>query len=262
MMIRSKLSAVCAALALPLLGACSIIPSVAVTPRLGQLTPKGDIAAADSGVGITASADVEELGFDSDTVFQPRVDFGWGPLDIIGTYDSGTYEGDGTATADLDFGGMTIVAGTPVSSRLEVETINVIGTFDFIPTDMVDIGIGLGARSVDFDALIESQGGPEVIESSEQFVLPVAAARAAVALGGFSVVAIGSGLTGEYDGVEGTILDVDLMASYDFDFAGFFWGVVAGYRYQRSDLAYEDEGSDVDTELTFDGPYFGLTIGL
>lgn len=261
-MIRSILTAACAAFALSFLGACSIVPSVAVTPRLGQLTPRGDIGAADSTVGISASADVEELGFDADTVFQPRIDFGWGPLDIVGTYDSATYEGDGTATADLELGGVTITAGTPVSSNLDVTTINVIGTFDFIPTQLVDVGIGIGARSVDFDALIEEQGGGNMIESSEQFVLPVAAARAAVALGDFQIVAIGSGLAGDYDGVEGTILDIDVMASYDFDFVGFYWGLVAGYRYMQADLSYEDEGSDVDADLTFDGPYFGLTIGL
>jgi len=259
-MIRSTLKAVPAALASTLLAACSIIPSVAVTPRYGQLTPSGHVAAADSGVGISGSADVEELGLDTDTVFQPRIDFGWGPLDVVGTYDAASYSGNGEAGADLDLGGTVITAGTPVSSDLDVTTINLIATFDFIPTDLVDVGIGVGARSIDFDARIAS--ATDTIESAESFVMPVAAARAAVALGDFRVVAIGSGLTGEYDGIEGTILDLDFMASYQFDFVGFYWGIVGGYRYMKSDIEYEDDGSDVEADLTFDGPYFGLTIGL
>jgi len=241
---------------------CQVTPSLVVTPRLGTLDVSGDVFVSSSGSSVATDAD--DLGLDEDNaVFEPRVDFAWGPAHVMGTVYSASYEGTGTAEGQLDLGGVTINAGDQVRSTLDVTSVNLVTTFDLIPTKLVDLGIGLGVRVIDFDGKVTSLSTNQSIASDETFALPVAAARAAVNVGPFQLSLVGSGLGGSYDGIDASVLDLDLMGEYTFEeFIGFHGSLVLGYRYIGVSVEYTDSGSDVDADLDFQGPYIGLSLGI
>ena len=249
-------------LPLTLATSCNIVPSVRATPRLGTLELSGDLAISSS--GITAEADMESLGFvDDGNVFGPRVDIAWGPVDIVATGYESSYEGEGVADVTLDLGGVTITAGEAVSSSLDLTTIGVLATWDLVPTDVVDLGLGVGVTAIDIDASITSLTSGDTIATDEAAPFPVVAARAAVRLFDLELSGIASGVAVEQSGVDATYFDLDLMASWTFErFLGFHGALVAGWRQVVLDAEYEDDGSDVLLDFELSGPFFGLTLGI
>ena len=249
-------------LAVVLVPGCSLTPSLVAIPRVGPLDIKGDVLVSSSGSSV--SSDAEELGLEEDSgVFEPRVDFEWGPAHIMASAYWAEYEGTGTAESDLDLGGVVISEGEQVESSLDIASVNVLGTFDLIPTDVVDLGLGLGVRVIDFDGKVTSLSTGDSIESAEGFALPVAAARAALSVGPFELSLLGSGITGSYDDMDASVIDLDLMGEYTFEkLLGFRGSLILGYRYITIDVEYTDEGSDVEAELDFSGPYVGLALGI
>ena len=248
---------------LALASSCNILPSARITPRVGTLELDGDISAG--APGVSATADMEDLGFiDDGSVFSPRVDLAWGPVDLIASGLNAQYEGDGTAAVDLTVGGTTISGGADVHSELDLNMVSLLAVWDFIPTDVVDFGIGLGVQAIDFDTSITSTDMvPVTIETSESAPFPVIAARGAVQLFDLEISAVASGVSLDISGVDATFLDLDVMASYTFEeFLGFYGAIVAGYRQIDMDVEYSDSGSDVALDFALSGPYFGLTLGL
>jgi hypothetical protein len=240
---------------------CAVVPSLSVTPRFGPLDIDGDVLV--SSVGAAASSSVDGLGLDSENVLSPRVDFAWGPADIMLSSTQAEYSGRGTAESELDLGGMTVNLGDPVRSALDLSILAGLATFDFIPTDLIDLGLGIGASIVDFDAEVEALDDGAVVGSDEKFLIPVLAARAGTELGPFTLSLHANGLTGKYDDVEATYVDLDLAGEYSFEeMLGFYAALVVGYRTTTLDVEYEDQGSDIEADLEFSGVYFGLTVGI
>ena len=260
--VSTRLGRLAAGLLAVALGSCQLAPSLSVLPRVGQLDIEGDVLVSSSIASV--ASDAEELGFDQDdATFQPRVDLRWGPAHITASGYIADYEGTGTAEGQLDLGGVVIAAGEQVESALDVTSVNLVTTFDLVPTSLVDVGIGIGARVVDFEGQVRSLSSGDSIDSDELFALPVAALRAGVALGPVQLSAIASGLSGSYDDIDATVIDVDVLAEYRFDdFLGFHGSFVAGYRHIGIDVEYTDDGSDVDADLDFTGPYIGLALGI
>ncbi|MFT5291607.1 MAG: hypothetical protein ACI8PQ_003229 [Planctomycetota bacterium] len=248
---------------LALASSCNILPSARVTPRIGTLELDGDISAGTP--GLSATADMEDLGFiDDGNVFSPRVDLAWGPVDLIASGFNAKYEGDGTADVALTIGGDTISIGEAVHSELDLSMVTLLAVWDFVPTDVVDFGLGLGAQVIDFDTSITSLGMvPVTIETAESAPFPVLAARGAFQLFDLEISAVASGVSLDISGVDATFVDLDIMASYTFEeFLGFYGALVAGYRQIDMDVEYSDSGSDVALDFSLSGPYFGLTLGL
>jgi len=248
---------------LPALAAgCQLTPSLVAVPRIGGLSIDGDVNVSSSGASVSSNTD--ELGLEDDNVvFEPRLDFGWGPAHVMATAYSAEYDGRGAAKGQLDLGGVVISAGEQVESSLDITSANVVTTFDLIPTDVVDLGLGVGARVIDFDGQIRSLSSGQSIGSSQTFVMPVVAVRGAAALGPFDLSLIGSGLTGSYANIDATVVDLDLMGEYRFDeFLGFHGSLVLGYRYIGVDVEFADQGGNIDANLDFSGPYVGLALGI
>ena len=241
---------------------CSIIPHASVTPRYGPLEPDGDLAVSSGPTSIGST--VDGLGFDEDRgVFSPRADLSFGGFDLLLTGYEGDFSGEGTAEAQLDLGTVVISQGDPVASSLDLMVLNGALTYDFVPTRLVDFGLGLGARAVAFDGEIRSLTTGLSIASDESFILPTLAARAGAALGPVKLSLDWSGLSGSASGVDAEIQDFDLMASLDFEsFLGFYGALSVGYRFLVVDVEYEEDGGDVAADLEFSGPFFGLTLGL
>jgi hypothetical protein len=235
---------------------------VSATPRFGPLDIAGDIAVSSTDTSVRS--DVEALGFDEDeAVFSPRADFSWGPAHVMASGYIASYDGTGRAETDLDLGGVLIRAGDEVDSDLDVQSASLTVTFDFIPTELLDIGLGVGVRYVGFDGRISSVSTTESISSDEAFVLPTLAGRVAVGVGPFDFSVIGSGIAAEANGIEAAFADVDAMIEYSFDrWLNFHGGIVVGYRYIMMDVEFEDRGSDIEADLDFQGFFLGLTLGV
>jgi len=255
-MIRRLLAASLAAA----LAGCSLIPSASITPRLGPRAIRGDIAVSSSGVSV--ASDAETLGFDEDSpLLQPRADFSMGPFDFMGSYHDALYEGSGRAEGQLDLGGVIINAGDAVDSELDTVYANLVATMDLVPTDLVDVGIGLGVSYVDFDAMVSSS--TDTLRSSEAMVVPLIALRGEAELWFLRANVHVHGMSGSYGGVDATLLEYDAFLAYELaDFLNAYAAIVVGYRELLIDVEYSDQGSDIEADLRLGGPYFGLTIGL
>ena len=248
--------------ALAFLAGCNAVPDLSITPRVGRLALDGDIGVSSSGTIVSSS--VEGLGLGNDeTIFSPRVDCAWGPLDLSVAGYRAEVAGTGAAEASLDLGGVVINAGDPVRSGLDFSTYTAGLTYDFVPGNTFDLGLGIGVQSLDFDATIESISTGASIRSQESFLLPVLAARAELQLGSFGFTALASGLSGKASGVDATLINLDLAARYTFARGhGVNGDLVLGWQTMSLDVQYTDQGSDVAANLDIGGPYLGLTIGI
>jgi hypothetical protein len=246
-------------LTLLLAAGCST-PRLDITPRYGTFDIDGDLAIEEDGLG-GATADISQTGLDKDdSVFGARVDFDWGPSHVMVSGQQTTHDGNGTLQVDL--GG--IPAGADVASDLDLGLYTGAFTFDFFPGDLLELGIGLGASYVDLDASFQEQGGGEVVEADEAVPLPVLAARVGTRFWRIDASLQASGLAWSYDGDDIYLLDLDLMAKLrlfggDEHLAGH---LTAGYRWVQLDFDYDDGDEVVEADLTFDGPYVGLTLSI
>jgi hypothetical protein len=235
-------------------------PSFGVTPRLGTLDIDGDIGVESTGV--TAKNSVESLGLvEDDSVFSGRVDFDWGGVHVTAAGQSSTHDGDGVLEADISQGGTTITAGTAVESKLDIGIYSGVVTFDLLPTDNFELGLGLGVAAIDFDVSFTDPNTSDRIATDETVPLPVIALRGAVAFGPVDVSVLANGMAVAIDGDEATYIDIDAMARVrvlgsDDRFTG--W-ITLGWRQIDLDAEYEDDG-EAELDLEFSGPYFGLTF--
>jgi hypothetical protein len=166
---------------------------------------------------------------------------------------------DGTGTLDSGLGG--IPAGD-VASDLDFGLYTGAFTFDFFPTDLLELGVGLGLSYVELDASFE--GGGEVEATDEAVPLPVLAARLGTRFWRIDASLQGSGLAWSYDGDDILLIDLDLMVKLrllggEDHLAGH---LTAGYRWVQLELDYDDGSDAAEADLTFDGPYVGLTLSI
>lgn len=248
----------CAA-ALLLLAACSA-PQITGSPSYTLLTPKGDIGLATAGTPV-ADTKLSTLGIeDEEGVLGARFDFKWGmPHLSIATQSTG-WKGNGTL--DVDFGGIS--AGEAVSSELDLALHRAYLTFDFAPTDYLELGVGVGAMVVDLKAKVTANSGAFAPEEVDELIpLPVLAGRAGGRLWKLDLEAIAAGVKVDIDGDEATFLDLDLNAKYALfgEHGSFHGALVAGWRTTSFAVAYEDDFDNVDLDATFSGPYIGLQLG-
>jgi hypothetical protein len=247
---------------LALLAACSA-PRLDVTPRFGTFDIEGKLGISES--GSVAEADLETAGLEKDdSVFGLRADFDWGPSHVFVSGQQTTHDGSGTLDASFSSGGVTIPAGADVASDLDLGLYTGAYTFDFFPTDLFELGLGLGVSYVDIDASFQEEGTGETISTDEQVPIPVLAARIGTRIWRLDASLQGSGLKWSYDGDDIYLVDLDLMAKLrlfggDERLAGH---LTAGYRWVDLELDYEDGDDSVEADATFDGPYLGLTLSI
>ena len=121
---------------------------------------------------------------------------------------------------------------------------------------------GMAATVADVEASVNDVGGNVTESADELMPIPVLAVRGGARFGGLHVEALVSGMTINYDGDDATYLEADLQAGLDlFGAAGALsGGVVAGYRYIALDVEYDDATESADLDLSFRGPYLGLSL--
>lgn len=244
------------------LAACAT-PRLDVTPRYGTFDVEGDLGISTGSV--TATSDLRTAGLDQDdSVLGARADFQWlGPHLSVSTQSS-SHGGTGVLEAELSQGDVTIAAGAPVASELDLGIHSAAWTWDFIPTSTAELGLGVGATILDVEAQITDLGSGDTARTDELLPIPVLAGRAGVWIGDLELSALASGISIEIGGDEASFLDVDLAARYRL-FGGSTHArgsIVAGYRFVDIGLDYSDGGDSVDADFGFDGPYVGLQISL
>jgi hypothetical protein len=229
---------------------------------VGPIEAEGSLAASTSGA--SSASDLSDLGIDEESaVFQPRVDFAWGGMDVVVQSWSAEFAGTGSLTGDFDLGGTTIPAGDDVDTSIDLRTFDADVTWDVVPGDMVDLGLGLGIKLLDVDLRVTSLTTGDEVSTDEVVPLPVLALRGEVEVGDFALQADVSGLALDVSSVDVRVLDLDLAAAWRFGELGGVHGELAlGWRSTDFELAFEDQGSEVDAELAFSGPFLGLTVGL
>lgn len=231
-------------------------PSVSAAPLLGFTKLKGDFAASSGAV--TASNDFEDLGIDErETEAGARVDLKWGAPHLTFSFARVDQSGDGTTTAQLENDGVTIPVGATVSSDIELTRGAAIVTFDVLPTDVVELGLGFGVELMQIDGTITATVGGNSIETDETVPLPVVAGRATVNVGIFDVSLLATGMNVSIDGDEVNFLDLDLQARMSVFEHG---RLVVGYRDWSADLEYDDDGDQIEADLELEGPYIGFAL--
>ncbi len=233
---------------------------IEVSGRAQMLTLDGDFGA--STTGATAQSDIESLGLDDDEyTFSPRADFEFGPWHVSADGFASSLSGEGSVDGSLSIGGIDLSVGDAIASSIDLRYGRVIGTIDLIPSDLIDLGIGLGIIVADVNAEIEDTGSGLREEVGELIVGPVAAARGRVKVGRASVGVAASGIAFDVDDVDVMHLDLDASANLRiFGIGGLEALLEGGYRYLLIDVAFSDGDDNVDTELRYAGPYIGIRL--
>jgi len=235
-------------------------PKIAVTPRYGDFSVEGDFAADD--MGVLASSSFESLGIDGDdTTFSPRADLSWIGMHLSVSALNADYEGTGMIDGTITIDGTTIAAGTPVNSSFEFATLSSALTWDLVPSDAVEVGLGIGVSLVDIDFRIEEIGGAmEEVSTDEVIPIPMLAVRAAFPVGPIGIVGAVNIIDIGVDDADLAVTDLDIYGEYHL-----FGGdsrteasAVLGYRSFDVDAQYDDDASEVEASWTIEGLYLGL----
>jgi len=238
-------------------------PTVSVTPRALWLAVDGEIGAKSEAVmGSLERTDTNDLGLaEQPAIFAPRAEVDWGPAHVFLDGLAASYEGTGNVDQTLSIGGITLNNNAEVETELDLAFARGLLTFDLVPTDVVDVGIGLGVGLYDLGAKITDVAMMQT-ESTEQTVpVPLAAGRLATEVGPIQLSGILSGIHVPLDELTVTLFDADVAASYEFaSFTKLGGHVVVGYRHIGLEADYEDSGDEIEADLRFSGPYAGVAI--
>jgi hypothetical protein len=242
-----------------------------VLPRAGKFDPDGEIAVSgDAGtIGLDATNSVEALGLvEDDGVPGIRGDVDWGVACLTLAWQQSENGGTGTLEAEISDDDTTIAAGTDIESVFDFGLGEALVTFDVIPGDTFELGLGLGAAVFDLDVSVTDLLTGEVVDpEQETFAAPLLAVRAGVQVWRLDVQALLGGIDFSYDGDSASLYDLDAFVRLSLfgraDRSG-HGALVLGYRLFDLDVEYDDEegSGSVDADVSFDGPYAALSLGL
>ncbi len=248
------------AVALTLAAGCHA-PTAAIMPRLGQFDISGHLG-VQQGSSVSATNSVDSLGLQKDSsVFSGRVDIDCGPHITLSAQDS-SHDGDGVAQVTLSSGGQSINSGDQVHSELSLGLYSAAMTWDFIPGDTAELGLGIGITALDVHAKLTDKTNPATVETKQAVPVPLIEGRAGVNLGPVELSALLGWIDVRYSGDRAALFDADLMARVRVlgkrgGVAGYL-GV--GYRIVDVKAEYQDNGDSADASIDFKGPWIGVAL--
>ena len=139
-------------------------------------------------------------------------------------------------------------------------------TFDLLPTEMFELGLGFGISAVDVKASITDVDpltpGMDSESIDETLPIPVLALRGGLQVWRLEFEALVAGMTATASGDDATFLDTDLAARLRLFGLGPVDALLSlGYRRVDLEVEYDDDNGDAaEADLSFDGPYVGLRI--
>ena len=201
-----------------------------------------------------------------DGTFAPKAEFEWGGFELSVAHSDTQHASAGVTDATLELDGITISGSEPVYTDFKMAKTDVLMTWDIVPTDAVDLGIGFGAALLDLDASITMLNAPfSEIATDESVPVPMLAGRIGFDIGDLELEGLVSGLSVDVDGNSATVIDLDVGLDWHLlDIAGNAYGAITlGYKSFDIDVEYDDGASgSVDLDLGFSGPYFGVTLSI
>jgi hypothetical protein len=237
-------------------------PSFEVQPRYASSSLDGHLGVS-SGSG-SANNSPDDLGLgDDDTGFAARVDVAMGPqLTVL--YAPSSFSGDGTLSGTVSGGGVTLPASTTVESELEYNTITAALTWDLVPSDTADVGlgVGIGAARIDGEVTSTDPVTPGSVDFEAAIPFPTLAIRAAFRAGPFELSGLVDGIVVRALSEEAHFIEFDLQAKLRFFHAAGLAGLVSiGWHSSEFDAELDDGSTDIDVDLRASGPYAGLSLG-
>lgn len=255
------LARTCALLALAT-SAC-VAPSASITPRAYSLEADGRFSGTSSGV--SAFSDLETLGItEKDEPIGASAVLQWTGARLALSAVDTSFSGNGTATVDITLGGTTIMAPTAVFTQMDLALYTAYLTWDLIPTEKADLGLGFGLAVLDFDASVATVPPAAIASTSDTLPVPVVTGHAGTAWGDLALGGDVGLFEVEIDNENARVLDLDASLSWQFfDVPGNLGGsLVLGYRLIDIQADYEDDSSFVEVEMDVSGPYLGLSFSL
>ncbi len=255
------------AASLTLIGCFSCaVPSADITPRYGTFDVDGDFGIGDAN-GVLATADIGQAGFSKDSgVLGVRADLDFGSPTLMLSAQRSNHDGSGTLSADLtNADGQTISAGAAVDSKLDLGLYQGILTWDLVPGDLAEVGLGFGVVGVDLSSSVTDTGpGGDTLDIDEFVPIPVLALRGGTQLGGLELSGVLDGMMASIQYDELTFIDLDVLARYRI-FGGddrMRFSVGLGYRHVALDVDSKEDGEEITLDVTFSGPYVLLQFSI
>jgi hypothetical protein len=225
--------------------------------RYSLLTPKGEMGVSNN--SNVDKTDLSDLGLDS-------ADGAWG-ISIGGNYgrphfffsgQKSSFSGTGTTSKDMSQGPVTIPAGTPVDTSMDIGIYTVVATYDFIPGKN-ELGIGLGVMGLDFGVNYTAVSTGAQINIDETYPLPLLAVNGSLNWKKIELAALVGGAYIQISGSEVGYLNADIAARYAF-YKGENWSGMAslGYRYIGMGLDIKENNDRFKADINFTGPYIGV----
>jgi hypothetical protein len=259
-----------AACSLLLLGSACATAHLSILPRGGTFEPEGDIALSGTAgtAGVNASNSLDALGFvEDDSVPGIRADVCWGVSHWTFAWQQSEHGGTGTLEAEISDEDVVIAAGTQVDTVFDMGLGEFLLTFDVIPSDTVELGIGLGATVFDLDVSVtDPLTGDTVDPDRATLPVPLLALRAGVQFWRVDLQALLGGMDVSYEGDSASLYDLDAFARLNLFGEGSraHAALIVGYRRLDLDVDYDedDDSESLEVDIAFDGPYVGLSLGI
>jgi hypothetical protein len=242
-------------------------PSVDLIPRYGTLDIDGNFGIKGPGNGLFATADIGQAGFSEDSgVIGLRADLNMGSPTLMLSAQSSNHDGSGTLSADLtNADGQSISAGAAIDSKLELGLYQGILTWDLVPSDLAEVGIGFGVVGLDLSSSVtDTSPGGDTLDIDEFAPVPVLALRGGAQLGDFEVSGVLDGMMASIQYDELTFIDLDVLARYRL-FGGedrMRFSVGLGYRHMALDVQTKEDNEEVALDISFSGPYVLLQFSI
>lgn len=238
-------------------GCSSSGPVFTVEGGLFAPTLKGDVGLAASQVTDVNTIDLSsqlDLG-NREIVPYLRAELNGAGVDValsgFRTKDSGT------GTVSADFGKIT--AGSTVDSDLDLGLVHGRVAFDVVDTRYLVLGAGLGADYIDLQLKAQERvfNLTEAVDVKQAIPLLVARAVVRVPVLPVDFELEASGISGHYQDVDGTLLDVEALLHADV--AGPL-ALFGGWRYVRFDIRGTASGQSFDGKVTLSGFLLGASL--
>ena len=244
-------------LLLALTTACAT-PTVEMCSDAVVPVARGSITGDGSSVGGLTSfeqlgvEDVERAGS------SPRLDIRGEAGTLSLGYMPANYAGEGTLAANLQLGGETFAQHSDVSTVMGANFMTARWTREIVRTEPVKLGVGVGVCGLGLKMKVAELDGSAEGEFDELIPLPMAVAKLEGDLGLLGYEATYG--VHETSGGEGgrRLEDLDARLSLDLRAAG--GALVLGYRRVALDGAHAGGGESTALDVTFGGPYLGLTL--
>ncbi|MCY2959892.1 MAG: hypothetical protein NTY35_06970 [Planctomycetota bacterium] len=244
------------------LAGCSA-PRLAVEPRVARPSVSGHVASAAPGDPLTSNDIAGDLNLEEDDAAPGvRADLEFGSPHVVLAWSRSENEGDGTLTGQIADDGVVLTAGTDVATSVDLGLFSALVTFDLVPSETFELGLGFGLHVADLEADVVSRevGNPGRVRLDTTIPIPVLALQAGAEFGRFEISGLLSGIYYAADGDEATFYDVDLGARFRILGESVAGSIAAGWHYTRLDAEYADSNDNADVDLRLSGPYLGLTI--